>query len=160
MIKKFPKNSLLSIIYPYCPNICKNKPNECTNRTVIVNLFNTISTYNNRYLSEHDINGVYFTNFINNKLVLSRYFDGEHDTHYSLVSKTSLKMNCGGIELYEKINVDLKTNWSNTLNYKLDINGENVVNLINNRYEIGYENKYSNEVNQILNRIMYKLNKN
>ena len=137
MFSKLPINSLISMLYPYCKNIINCKPIESTYDTQILNIFNTVTTFNEKYINEKKVNNnIHFTNLINNKLIINRGFD-HTNVKNDLTSHTNLitKLNNTNLKIYEYIHLDLRTDLVPVLHYKLIFNNQIMMNLTKTDYE-------------------------
>ena len=156
MFSKLPINSLISMLYPYCKNIIKCKPIESTYDTQILNIFNTVTTFNEKYINEKKVNNnIHFTNLINNKLIINRGFD-HTNVKNDLTSHTNLitKLNNTNLKIYEYIHLDLRTDLVPVLHYKLIFNNQIMMNLTKTDYEKKYKIIYDKKnVIEIFNKI-------
>ncbi len=160
MISRFPTNTLLSIIYHRCNSIIKSKPIDFTTQTNIYNIFNTETTFSEKYFDQEKIKNINFTNIINNKLIINKGY--EHtSTNYNLMSVCDLNMKINNLEykINEHINVDLRTNQIPIMHYKLFLDDKNIIKFTKKNYEEGYKVKQNNNIIEIFNIINNQLNK-
>jgi hypothetical protein len=143
MFSRLPTNSLISILYPHCTNIIKGKPIDSTYNTTILNIFNTITTHNEKYQNEKQINKIYFTNSINNKSIINRGFHHTSVTN-DIRSHTNLITHLDNtkLKIYEYIHIDLRTDLIPVLHYKLILNNKIIMNLTKTDYKKNYQITY------------------
>ena len=141
-----PTNSFISLLYPHCVNIIKNKPIESATITEIKNMFNTVTIFNEKYINKKNISNINFTNVINNKIIINRGF---HHTNVrqDLTSNTNLitQINKSKLILHEYIHLDLRTDLIPILHYKLMFNDKIVMNLTKTDYTENYKIMYDNK---------------
>jgi hypothetical protein len=156
-----PTNSFISLLYPHCINIIKNKPIESVSNTEIKNMFNTVTTFNEKYINKKNISNINFTNLINNKIIINRGFDHTNVRH-DLSSNTNLitQIDKNKFVLHEYIHLDLRTDLIPVLHYKLMFNDKIVMNLTKTDYTENYKIIYDNKnIIETLNKIEKKIKK-
>jgi len=161
MFKMLPTNSFISLLYPHCINIIKNKPIESVSNTEIKNMFNTVTTFNEKYINKKNISNINFTNLINNKIIINRGFDHTNVRH-DLSSNTNLitQIDKNKFVLHEYIHLDLRTDLIPVLHYKLMFNDKIVMNLTKTDYTENYKIIYDNKnIIETLNKIEKKIKK-
>ncbi len=160
MLYRFPSNSLLKIISPYSKNISNSRPLEFITKTNIYNIFSIETIFNEKYLDIESYNNLKFINSINNKLIINKGYS-HTQTNYRLSSNIELELdlsnNNNKIKLFEYINIDIRTNQSTIMNYKLVINKDNVLKFTNNNYAEDYKVLYDEEVLNIFDKIKKEL---
>ena len=141
-----PSNSLISLLYPHCMNIIKNKPIESISNTNIINVFNTITTLNEKYINKKQISNIHFTNLINYKLIINRGFHHTNVRH-DIMSNTNLitQFDKNKLRIHEYIHLDLRTDLIPILHYKLMFNDQIIMNLTKTDYTENYKIIYDKE---------------
>jgi len=160
MISRFPSNTFLSLIYPRCVSVIKSQPIDFTTNTKIYNIFNTETIFSEKYIDQEKIKDINFTNIINNKLIINKGYDHTF-TNYNLVSVCDLdiKLNNSIYKINEHINVDLRTNQSTIMHYKLFIDDKPIIKFTKKNYESGYKIKQKDNILEIFDNINNQLNK-
>lgn len=161
MFPKLPTNSLITLLYLNCKNIIKNKPIESVYNTEIKNIFNTVTTFNEKFINKKQISDINFTNIINNKIIINRGFHHTNVRH-DLTSNTNLitKIDKSKLIIHEYIHLDLRTDLIPVLHYKLMFNEKIIMNLTKTDYTENYNIIYdNNNVIETFNKIEKKIKK-
>ena len=160
MISRFPTNTLLSIISHRCNSIIKSKPIDFTTKTNLYTIYNTETTFLEKYIDQEKIRNINFTNIINNKLIINK---GYHhtSTNYNLMSVSDLDIKIDNFQykIIEHINVDLRTNQNGIMHYKLFVNDKNIIKFTKKKYEEGYKVNQNDNIIEIFDNINNQLNK-